>query len=373
MTTLKQLRQEVGLTAFDLAHLADVSLSTINRIERGRPPTTRLTAGKVITALGQYMHRPLAIDDVEGLVLMDGDTDGEEPQGLSVRDRAFLTDFTQFTHKNHIATAYMLGQWLNSVDLLEDVGIYTESRLRHYDSREAALADVRKFNDAKRIERIICAKILAEFAIACEDLGALGEAVRHRENGGIFQRYLKALPSHAGDFFDKYVLVHNVPDDPTITIETLLRLPALVSLAGRVTEEEYTFLQQSYRNCAFNLYGAARAYRDTGQGIRVMSNGDPLSSASSDEVQIILDLMPAGSVSKQKGGILARALNKIKHRFTLTERLHEYTDPQSTDQVEYAAFRSEIIDQAIESVVGAAGSMAEIAAIVLHLDEIGVL
>lgn len=373
MATLKQLRQETGLTAFDLAVKADVSLSTINRIERGRPPTTRLTVGKVITALGQYMNRPLAIDDVEGLVLMDGEADSEEPTGLSVRDRAFLNDFTQFTHKNHIATAYMLQRWMNSTELLEDVAMYTESRFRRYESTEAALADVRKYGNAERIKKIACAKIFAEFAMACEDLGALGDAVRRREPDGIFQQYLKALPAHAGEFFDKYVLVHDVPGDQNITIETMLRLPSLAWLADHVSSEEYTILQYSYRTCALNLYGAARAYRDIGQGIRVASNDASLPSASSDEVQIILDLIPAGSVSKQKGGLLARALNKIKHRFTLTERLSTYADPQATTQVEYAAFRPEVIDQAMESIVGAAGSMAEIAAILLHLDNAGVL
>lgn len=61
---------------------------------------------------------------------------------VNTRDHAFLTDLIQFTHKNHIATVYILRSRLNSIELLEEVAVYTESQLRHYDSREAALADV---------------------------------------------------------------------------------------------------------------------------------------------------------------------------------------------------------------------------------------
>ena len=58
---------------------------------------------------------------------------------VNTRDHAFLTDLIHFTHKNHIATVYILRSRLNSMDLLEEVAVYAESQLRHYDSREAAL------------------------------------------------------------------------------------------------------------------------------------------------------------------------------------------------------------------------------------------
>ena len=253
---------------------------------------------------------------------------------MNTRDRALLTDLIQFTHKNHIATAYILRSRLNSMELLEDVAIYTESQLRHLDSREAALADVRKYNDAKRMERIICAKFLAEYVATCEDLGALGSAIGHRNNGGVFQRYLKSLTGEAASFFDKHVLPYDVLNDPSVTLETILDLPKLATLAGQVQQDTFAALQQSYRIQAVNLFAAAKTYRESGKGIRTMSNSGAPSSDLDNELCIIINLIPSGSTSNQKGGIFARALNKIKHRFMVTERLLEYAEPGATDEID---------------------------------------
>jgi transcriptional regulator with XRE-family HTH domain len=66
MSTLRDLREQAGLTAFDLAAQADVSLSTINRMERG-DAVTRLIAYKVLNTLSNRLGRKIDIDDVEGL------------------------------------------------------------------------------------------------------------------------------------------------------------------------------------------------------------------------------------------------------------------------------------------------------------------
>jgi transcriptional regulator with XRE-family HTH domain len=66
MSTLKALREQAGLTAFDLAAQADVSLSTINRMERG-DAVTRLIAYKVLNTLSNRLGKKVEIDEVEGL------------------------------------------------------------------------------------------------------------------------------------------------------------------------------------------------------------------------------------------------------------------------------------------------------------------
>jgi transcriptional regulator with XRE-family HTH domain len=66
MSTLRDLREQAGLTAFDLAAQADVSLSTINRMERG-DAVTRLIAYKVLNTLSNRLGRKIDIGDVEGL------------------------------------------------------------------------------------------------------------------------------------------------------------------------------------------------------------------------------------------------------------------------------------------------------------------
>jgi len=291
---------------------------------------------------------------------------------VNARDHAFLTDLVQFTHKNHVAAVYIWRSRLDSVEALEDIAVYAEQQFRHNTSRGMALAEVRKYNDANRIGQIVCARILAEYVSTCEDLGAFGDAIRYRKNGGIFQRYLKSSTGQAGDFFDKNVLPYDVPNDPTITLQTLLDLPDLAALAGRLSQEEYIACQQSYRNQAINLFAAATTYRETRKGVRTMSNSGVLSPGLGGEVHIILDLIQAGSASTQKGGIFARALNKVKHRFTITERLSDYAEPGATDEIEYAVLRSQTIDQIVESTVAVAGTIAELAAILVHLDSAGI-
>lgn len=69
MSTLKQLREQTGWTAFELAGKADVSLSTINRMESGNPQkavSTRI-AYKVLNTLGDRLGRRITLEDVEGL------------------------------------------------------------------------------------------------------------------------------------------------------------------------------------------------------------------------------------------------------------------------------------------------------------------
>jgi transcriptional regulator with XRE-family HTH domain len=66
VSTLRELREQAGLTAFDLAAQADVSLSTINRMERG-DSVSRLIAYKVLNTLSSRLGRRIEIEEVEGL------------------------------------------------------------------------------------------------------------------------------------------------------------------------------------------------------------------------------------------------------------------------------------------------------------------
>lgn len=104
-----------------------------------------------------------------------------------------------------------------------------------------------------------------------------------------------------------------------------------------------------------------------------MSNNSALPSDLDNELCIILGLLPAGSASNQKGGIFARTLNKIKHRFMVTERLLEYAEPSATDEIEYAALSYQAIDQIVINTVAAAGTTAELAAVLAHLDLAGIV
>lgn len=65
--TVRELRDEALMTAFDLAAKAEVSLSTVNRIERGRTKVTRRVALKVLDALSKKLNRKITIENVDGL------------------------------------------------------------------------------------------------------------------------------------------------------------------------------------------------------------------------------------------------------------------------------------------------------------------
>ncbi len=292
---------------------------------------------------------------------------------MNRRDRTFLTELAQFTHKNHIASAYIYRTRLNSREELEDVAVFTEDRLRHYASLEIALEDVRKHNEAKAIERIICAKIFAEFVSACEDLGALGDAIKHRNKEGIFLRYLSSSVGQAASFFDDSVLPLDVLNDPSVTIGTLLDLPDVGVLASKFSPGDYDEIQNSFRNQAINLYIAATMYRDKiGTQTRTVSGGGDLPSEKEDEIHIILDVRPAGDASKQKGGIYSRTLNKVKHRFMVTDQLRDYAQVGVSDTIEYAVLRPGMTDAFVDSTVAVAGTMAELASFLIHLDMAGV-
>ncbi len=71
MATLRDLRIEARLTTVQLAHKSEVSLSSINRMEQGKSAVKRLIATRVLHTLSQELGRPLTIDEVEGLRLVD--------------------------------------------------------------------------------------------------------------------------------------------------------------------------------------------------------------------------------------------------------------------------------------------------------------
>jgi len=75
MATLKQIRQDAGLSAEELAHLAGVSLATVSRVERNQP-TRRLTVGKIVHALNAHTGGNLTIHDLDGVQLLE---ENEQP------------------------------------------------------------------------------------------------------------------------------------------------------------------------------------------------------------------------------------------------------------------------------------------------------
>src|SRR5688572_2022789 len=68
------------------------------------------------------------------------------------------------------------------------------------------------------LQKILMAKIAAEFVQAIEDLGALAVAVARRDDGGVLHQYIAYSLKHVEVFYEQ---VHG-----SVPLHELLRLPA---------------------------------------------------------------------------------------------------------------------------------------------------
>lgn len=69
MATLREIRKQNYISRQQLADEADVSTSSIVRIEEGGKRTRQDVAEKVIQALSRLIDKPLSLQDIEGLQL----------------------------------------------------------------------------------------------------------------------------------------------------------------------------------------------------------------------------------------------------------------------------------------------------------------
>ena len=83
MATLRTLREQALLSRKALARAAEVSESTIVRMEEGKQHTTQEAAERVLRALGQALDQTITVEDVEGLKLYNVMRDRRQRTKLS--------------------------------------------------------------------------------------------------------------------------------------------------------------------------------------------------------------------------------------------------------------------------------------------------
>lgn len=73
MPSLKDLRKRAGWSVFELANAADVSISTVNRLESGKEKNavSILYAYKVLNALSDKLGEKYTVENVENLYVKD--------------------------------------------------------------------------------------------------------------------------------------------------------------------------------------------------------------------------------------------------------------------------------------------------------------
>jgi hypothetical protein len=240
------------------------------------------------------------------------------------------------------------------------VAVLAVGRTRRLDRPAAEEAAARGRTDAL-VQTYVVARLLAELASAIEDLGALLDAVRYRDRDGILYRYVNSQARQVADLWD--LVLTGVP------LEALLALPALESFAPAPPRA----IVNDYEGLGAALPQVAEMFRTRTDAEPVLS--DPGASGRPDDVNIVTSVEEAGSPAT--GATLADAYNKIKHRFTVIDDMPRLgaalaADGRRASYVRYSRdpAKAEILYQDVMTVAAAGG---EVAAVVLWLDELGLL
>ena len=279
-------------------------------------------------------------------------------QPIRERDRAFLNEYLQFGYMHHVIAAEALR---GAYERADAVATRMREQVERVD-RPTATAMAVRLNDGARVQTVVVARLLSEFASAIEDLAALIHAVRHRARRGILVEYLEAEVPACADVLDLLLAQRDRG------LSALLKLPALESIGPRLDAEALKGLEHDYASLGDALAQIAVMYRDEGpQG--TITN---VSSVAQDEVAIVLEIIEPGQpVAARPGGLLARAHNKIKHRFAVIEDIVAL-GPAAGGQVLYTRYpRGQFgVMRLVYNITQVALAGAEIAALLIAIDHV---
>ena len=151
------------------------------------------------------------------------------------------------------------------------------------------------------------------------------------------------------------------------SLPELLKLPPLLSLVGRLDIEADKGLEHDYASLGKAVTEIAVMYRDQGpEGV-----ASQVGTIAPDEVAIVLGLIEPGKPSKERpGGLLARAHNKIKHRFAVIEDIAAL-GPAAGGHVLYTHYprHQRAVLGLVHNITQVALVGAELAALMIALDQ----
>lgn len=280
------------------------------------------------------------------------------------RDLAFLNDYAQFGFMNHIVAAlafYYAGA--NAQEMAASVREVIEP-VSAEDARKMAV----ELNDGARVQCIALPRLYAELAASIEDLGALCESIRNRDENGIFKRYVRSSVGQAAAFFD-HVLQHQSDN-----LGQLLNLPTLDEMRGKLPPVIFVAVEQHYQNFGHSLSDVARLYRET-KAIDELKSGSPLPASWHDEFHIVLNVIDDGDGAQEVRGGLTQGYNKIKHRFTIIENIETLINALgSTERIPYdhKSLRPEEAHSHALNTLMVVRATCELAALLIFLHEHGV-
>jgi hypothetical protein len=281
---------------------------------------------------------------------------------LEEHDRIFLRDFVNLTFKNHVMAVEAL---LSAGTEGPRFAASTLKRLSPELSEAEAEAQEAATNEAARFQRVMFAKIFAEFVAALEDFGALCFAIRSRARRGLLREFLASEVGDAASFFD------TVLASPTMDLGEMLGLPPLASLKATLTDADYAVIERHYEEGAGFVRNMAAIYRDPPKE-GVSPSLVPLRPDWQGCAHVLLDV--AGDKKGAKG-LFAWTFNKLKHRFMVLESVEEYAAlPIASDfsvvSIETNGERAQLLVAATRD---ASRGAAEMAHVVAALDRHGAL
>lgn len=276
------------------------------------------------------------------------------------QDRIFLGEFASKTCYTHPVAAFALHRAAVEAD---EIGIVAESFMHLVDRPEAETIATGNRTGAL-VQTFVVARLLAQLAAAIEDCAALGDAIRFRDRGGLFARYLSSKSAVAGDFFDE---VRRGP-----ALHELLAIPKLATLT--VEGDERAAIEHDYAQLPLALRQVADIYR--GEGVPRAWAGDEAEDGSlPDVINIVVDLVPTGSPAPRV--TLLEAYNKIKHRFAVFDDIAPFGSAAQAagKAVVYATYPRDPDHgrRLIQNTATVARASGEMAALLLKLDELGVV
>jgi len=214
---------------------------------------------------------------------------------ISERDRAYLRDYVKFGVMNHVLAAEALR---SAYENAQDAATATRQLLERVD--EATAADMAaRLNDAARVQTIVVARLMSEYAAAIEDLAGMMVAVRDRTVGAM-SRYFTSTPAETGAMLKEL----EGSDD----LHELLGLPSVDDLRGTLDDEVLGALKHAYGVFTEHLRSVATAARNEGPAGVPVGLGD----LAPDRLALVLGIGDAGA--KGPRGLLFQAHNRLTTR-----------------------------------------------------------
>lgn len=287
---------------------------------------------------------------------------------MKALDREFLEDWIRFGYMNRIVAATSFyNAWLHA----HETAIAVQTHVGEFPAENLPLTSD-NYNDVSRIQKILIAKLMVEFAAAVEEFGSLCEAIQKREQYSIFSRFIDGF-HHDEEFFDR------VLNNPQVDLPQLLLLPTANELAQRLGEEYLSIFDESYRAKLFNIKFVAGLWQTWGSLIDsddVSPDGQlPLPPYWRESINVIL-AGPGKLPALLKRRSFTSGTNKIKHRFAVIESLETLLAAAAEGPtLPYTCLNPDLdgVHQFFQNTVRVARSTGAVAELILFLDDQGLL